>query len=59
MAGLSFCDLDDANVFYTKITTQEVAPKKKPSKKKGKKQLNNATLHITLLSYCSRGITIY
>lgn len=35
MAGLSFCDLDDANVFYSKITTQEVAPKK-TTKKKGK-----------------------
>lgn len=34
MAGLSFCDLDDATVFYNKITTQEIAPKKS-SKKKG------------------------
>lgn len=45
MAGLSFSDLDDANVFYTKISTRENSSKittkassnnSKNKKKKGK-----------------------
>lgn len=42
MAGLSFCDLDDASVFYTKLTTREISLSKKKAttsnskKKKGK-----------------------
>lgn len=48
MAGLSFSDLEDANVFYTKITTRESSSKisskasssnnssSKSKKKKGK-----------------------
>lgn len=44
MAGLSFSDVEDANVFYTKISTRESASKtsskassSKSKKKKGKK----------------------
>lgn len=49
MAGLSFSDVEDANVFYTKITTRESSSKSskkasssnssssKSKKKKGKK----------------------
>ncbi|KAG2207154.1 hypothetical protein INT47_012207, partial [Mucor saturninus] len=34
MAGLSFADQEDAEVFYTKVTTREISTKKTSSKKK-------------------------
>lgn len=48
MAALSFSDLDDADVFYTKVTTREITTKKTSSKKK--KGNLFTTLNITLLS---------
>lgn len=42
MAGLSFCDLDDANVFYTKLTTREITTtKKKATSSSNKKKKGN------------------
>ncbi|KAI8078031.1 uncharacterized protein B0P05DRAFT_470878, partial [Gilbertella persicaria] len=35
MAGLSFADEDDANIFYTKITTREITKSSAKNKKKG------------------------
>lgn len=49
MAGLSFSDIDDADIFYNKITTREIASSKKVSKSSsssGKKQKGKILLIV-------------
>lgn len=47
MAGLSFSDQDDAEVFFTKVTTREITTKKTSSKKKKGKFKIICTIYST------------
>jgi hypothetical protein len=54
MAGLSFADVQDADQFYTKITTREAHSSHK--KNKGNKE---RSMMITKFSYGSRALIYY